>query len=590
MTVQPIARRFGRAHLLPVLLMLVSVQPGLLPTAGEEDLARFQGDYRVEVYPEAFGFLVCDGKLCLKMGGVGGGGTPVPLTRRADGRFALSADHPNAFEFTVEEGEVIFTLWSGGASYRGYRAGAVTGDARQPADAQDGGVTRAEILAELRETETAIDSGTAGPAIRMRLAKLLMQAGQFQRAREMVLSLVSSPTEQAPVEAARTAADLEYLLGHYEAGESLYRNLVERTLSDPAAHAQALQGLMNTLYMSNQFLRAREIDLPEGVVLPKAAQMRAFDGPPYGIEWDPGKSVASLSFLKAEPLPLVTAWFQDTPVNLIFDTGADQIILDDGIAAKLGVRTLATSTGTFGGGLKARTSFGLIPKVRLGEVTLHNVPITMMPAERFSAVYQDAEITVGGFIGTAVLRQFLSTVDYAGRRLVFRQRTEENARALRAQWADRIEAEIPFVLSGTHLMMAAGSLNGREGLTLFVDSGLASEASVTVPPQTLRYLGIPEPERNAPGDSVGGGGGVWASGGFALSSVGLGGLVQKNGRGEYGALTPDFYLKNGFIVDGLISLRFLSRYPSWTLDFDRMVFTFHRMDGAEGDRSLRDDG
>ena len=135
--------------------------------------------------------------------------------------------------------------------------------------------------------------------------------------------------------------------------------------------------------------------------------------------------------------------------------------------------------------------------------------------------------------------------------------------------------EVPFVLEYTHLMMARGSLNGIQGLTAFVDSGLASEAKLTAPLQTLQYLNIPIPERTTT-DPVGGGGGVWQSGFFEVESIELGELVQQAAQGEYGALPPEFYWSQGYIQDFLISHRFLRQYTTWTIDFDRMVYCFER--------------
>ncbi|MFQ6038494.1 MAG: hypothetical protein ACE5LV_07750, partial [Candidatus Aminicenantales bacterium] len=70
------------------------------------------------------------------------------------------------------------------------------------------------------------------------------------------------------------------------------------------------------------------------------------------------------------------------------------------------------------------------------------------------------------------------------------------------------------------------------------------------------------------------GGGKWASATFPINTVGLGPLVQRDVLGEYGSRPPESYWSLGFIQDGLISHRFLRRYASWTLDFDRMTYIF----------------
>lgn len=171
------------------------------------------------------------------------------------------------------------------------------------------------------------------------------------------------------------------------------------------------------------------------------------------------------------------------------------------------------------------------------------------------------------------MRQFLGTLDYQNGRLVLRERTEKNTRMLREDLQGRIAAEIPFALARTHLMMARGRLNGRDGLTFFVDSGLGSHACFVAPIQTLRYVGIPEPELTARGS---GGGGTFATGFFPIETIGLGSLRQSQVTGGSGPGRKQMYWAAGFIQDGLISHQFLRKYASWTLDFDNMTYIFER--------------
>ena len=156
-----------------------------------------------------------------------------------------------------------------------------------------------------------------------------------------------------------------------------------------------------------------------------------------------------------------------------------------------------------------------------------------------------------------------------------RERTKENERRVREEMAGRIAAEIPFALEATHAMLARGGLNGKNGLTFFVDSGRASEAALAAPRQTLEDMGIPIPETKLQ-EGPGGGGGAYASGLFPIKSLSLGPLEQKDLKGDYGARTPATYWAGGFIQDGLISHRFLRNYSSWTLDFDSRTYLFEK--------------
>ena len=207
-------------------------------------------------------------------------------------------------------------------------------------------------------------------------------------------------------------------------------------------------------------------------------------------------------------------------------------------------------------------------------MTMHGVPVTLLPTKRFSAGFEPYRI--GGILGTAVMRQFLGTLDYENEQLVLRERSPSNAAALRQEMGDRLAAEIPFVLDQTHLMMARGDINGKEGLTFFMDSGLASENMLTAPIQTLRYLDIPVPETEMNTEGAGGGGGHYATGRFAVERVTLGPLVQTDASGGYGSRPPASYWSEFYIQDALLSHRFLRQHASWTLDFDNMTYVFGR--------------
>jgi hypothetical protein len=564
---------------------------------GQKELEQIQGDYGVSVYPGPLGYLARDGRLYLIVGGLQSGKGEAALIQEEGGKFVLAPGHPNAFQFTLEGGKVRFTFWSGGQSFAGFRVGeettagateatgaAGTGGAAASAGAATGqpeppapsalGKSRAELLGEIEATRTAHEKRPADPEARLAYARLLYQSGDFWRAKDVLGTPLESPV--APIEALSLAADLEYLTGSYGKAERLYRRLADAKAGDPAGRVTAMVKELFTYYQRNQFTRARELNFPEGAVLPQADLMRAFTENPYRLEWSGDGRETIVPFMLTDPLPLLTVEFNGVPVVVIFDTGADMFILDDEIASALGVAKIASAMGKFGGGKEASTSFGKVDRVTLGGVTLHGVPVTILPTKRFSAAFAGGKFTVGGFIGTAALRQFLSTIDYANGRLVLRERTAASSRQIREQLSGRIAGEVPFVLRATHLMMARGRLNDSPDLTLFIDSGLASEGSVTVPIQTLRGLGIPEPVRRNSEESVGGGGGVWASGPFPLRTVALGGLVQSDLKGEYGARPPESYWEAGFIVDGLLSHRFLRQYSSWSIDFDSMVYIFER--------------
>jgi tetratricopeptide (TPR) repeat protein len=446
--------------------------------------------------------------------------------------------------------------------------------ASQEMPAQKGEKTRADVLAEIKQLDPQFQNNPDDKEIRFQYGKLLYQSGEFWQARDVIakLALDAEPS----VEAISLAAELEYLLANYEEAEKLYKRLVKAKEGDMAGQVMAKVGLMLTYYQTNQYNKAKEIEFPPGVILPNWEQMKSFEESPYQVKWHNEERVSIVPFLMTDPLPILTLSFNGIPVHVIFDTGADMFILDNEIAAEMGIEWVSKAMGSFGGGKKSEVGFGKVESVKIGDVTLKQVPVTILPTKRFSAGFEKGKYTLGGFIGTAALKQFLSMLDYKNDRLILRERTEESVRKLREELKDRISTEVNFVLKATHMMMTRGSLNDKDDLTYFVDSGLASMACFSAPIQTLEYVGIPVPETRVREDSIGGGGGRWASGSFPIKTIGLGPLTQSKVIGEYGSRPPESYWSLGFIQDGLISHRFLRQYSSWTLDFDSMKYIFEK--------------
>lgn len=433
--------------------------------------------------------------------------------------------------------------------------------------------TRLDIEAKIQDLEQALESNTQDVETRFAYVQALNKGGHFWRADEAIRPLMEE--EDSPAGALALAAKLAYLIGNYDRAEKLNKQIIE---ADPTGKIMAMVNLSFAYYQQNKFDEIRAIEFPPGVQLPNLVPIREqfVDGEkPYALEWENEEKVAIVPFIVTDDLPVMTVEVNGVPLAMIFDTGADQLILDDEVAEALGVESVSSAMGSFGGGLQSEIGFSKVERVKLGEVTMHSVPVTILPTKRFSSGFTAGKYTIAGIFGTAFMRQFLGTLDYENEELVLRERSEASANDFRESLNGRIAGEIPFALAATHMMLAKGSINGVQGMTFFVDSGLAGgRAKFTAPIQTLNVLGIPEPETKFDEDSVGGGGGKFASGEFEVESIGLGELVQGKSYGQYGALTPGSYSGGGIIRDALISHMYLRQYDSWTIDFDSMQYIF----------------
>jgi hypothetical protein len=429
-------------------------------------------------------------------------------------------------------------------AFRGVLVGTLLLNTPVSADAQNKR-TRADVLVELSQAESAFKS-QATDATRLNLVRLLYQSGDFWRADTLARPFRESTTTADS--ALDLAAKLSHLLGRYDESIGLYQRLDTMRAGKVQPQIMAKVGQFMAFNQQNRYDRIKALEFPAGVVLPQVKH-------------------------RSDPLPQFSIEVNGVPLNVLYDTGGDILILDEEVAKALGVTSVASASGRFGGGMVGQFGFGKVDRVTVGAVTIHDVPVMIMPAKRFTF---DKKYPLSGIFGTALTRQFLTTLDYRNQKLILRERTAANAAAIRRAIGGDLAAEIPFVLDATHLMMARGELNGKTGLTWFIDSGLAMQAAFTGPIQTLKYTGIPVPETKMPEGTVGGGGGKWASGIFDIKSLSLGPLRQTGLKGEYGARPPESLWAHGYLEDGLLSHNFLRKYSSWTLDFDSMTYLFVR--------------
>ena len=379
-------------------------------------------------------------------------------------------------------------------------------------------------------------------------------AGDLVRARELAREVVADGDPS--LEALRGLAEVEYLLGGYEAAEPLLRRVVEGAgrrvdLRVDAEVALALVYLQTNRYAETGGLFAGI----EAIDLPIWELMKSFgDEQPYRLDWR-GASDVALPFVQTTTweLPCVRLEVNGLEVDARIDTGGELLTLSSDVAEALGVVPVARAEGVFAAGARGEIGYGRVDTVRLGPLTVEAVPVAVMGLER-------------PVLGTGLLRQFHATLDYPHGRLVLRPRSSAPPGG---------GVEVPFALAATHLLLARGALDDHKPLTLLVDSGLQDEggASVALPRATLDLLGIPPPPSTEEVGESGAGTLSVRFGRFPLRRVGLGPLSQHNASGLFGVF-PDMWTElGGITVHGILSHGFLRRY-AWTLDFEAMKMTF----------------
>ena len=430
---------------------------------------------------------------------------------------------------------------------------------------------RGQILEAINQTEALLVQEPDNMETRFQLANLLYQAGNFSVAKETLLPVLND--SEPSLEAMLLMAELEYLMGNYDKAEEINQQVMETAPDNVQAQIQAQLNLMFVYYQSNQYAKSLDLfDEMEGQIkLPLLDLMKSFgEESPCQIEWN-GTNETVVPFLMTDPLPLLPVEIQGEQIYALIDTGGDTFILDSEIADSMGIQPISSFMGSFAGGTQAEVALAKADSIKIGNVTLMSVPIVLRPTQGRSEEPIDGQYTISGILGTKILQQFLPTIDYVNGRLILREKSEEGKLAFQNEIEGKRVTEVPFCLASTHFMMAKGTLNDKDDLTFFVDSGLASEAAFTAPIQTLEYVGIPVPETTDSG--VSGSGEQVTVGLFPIDTLGLGTLRHHNVTGLYGALPPGSYWRHGFITDGIISHQFLRQY-AWTIDFSEMEMIF----------------
>jgi hypothetical protein len=454
---------------------------------------------------------------------------------------------------------------------RSLALGALVAGVVRPAGAQ--GKLRGEVEAERVRVEGAYRAAPNNPPVRRAYAAVLFQLGDVRQAQDVIAPL-ATPASSDTADLA-LGARLALLTSDYGRAEALYRRLKGVAPEGSKTRIAALEGLTMVYYQTNQYAKAKRIELPDEETEERGLGnlltfMKRFEGTPYRIEWSTPEKVAQLpivnDFTPGGALPIMDLEINGRPVHFILDTGGDRLYLDEGVAGALGIRTISKRRTKYAytHGEYVEEPLGVADAVKMGEVTLRNVPVVVA---KWKALGQ----TTDGVVTTQMLKQFLSTVDYDQKRITLRERSTRGKAQLTGSFGGQAPIAMPFFMSDTHLMFAQGSLNGHPGMNLLLDSGLAASVPIVILDETVEFLGLTKTPLQGSKYYL-----------ASLTSHGLGDMT----RGATQALgnvmvEENAYRSHGFLFDALISHQYLRHLGSWTIDFDAMRYYFPASARAE---------
>jgi hypothetical protein len=426
---------------------------------------------------------------------------------------------------------------------------------------------RKEIETQLGPAEAAFQATPGNDEKRRTYAHILFKLGHIWQAND-VIALLASP-RSSNADDLYLGARIALLILDTDRAEVLFKRLLDITEEGTEIHTKALKDLIMTYYQTNQFAKVKDIELPGedeirgiGTLL---TFMKRFEGTPYKIEWASPDKVAHLpiinDFTRPGALPLMKLEINGHTVEFILDTGGSRLYIDEAVAAEVGIRKISKRKARYAytGGELVDEPLGVADTVKMGGVTLKNVPVVVAKWKAMGA-------TSDGVVTTLMLKQFLSTVDYDNKEITLRERSETGKKQLLKFFGKAKPIQMPFWMANEHLMYTKGSLNGRDGLNMFMDSGLAAGMPLVILDETVDDLGIADKKVDIQGSKYYR---------VPLESYGIGGLIAAKGQALGNVLVEeDSYWRHGFIFDALISHQYLWHLGSWTIDFDTMTYYF----------------
>ncbi len=399
----------------------------------------------------------------------------------------------------------------------------------------------------------------------METASQLFQSGRFDDAGKVYAQIASQDqTNEAALRGLGRVALLSNRLGDAQAW-------LEKALALRPDDADLKVMLAATFYRSDDFQKAAAaldgVDVRSNKLLTSqyptlnVAQLQSFKGQiPYEVQGE-GQSTR-LKFVNSDLLPLLSVRVNGgEPVIFFIDTGGSEVALDSDFARELGVPQFGSVQGTFSGGQHAMVQSGRIETLTLGDWTVRNVPVAMLPLRQLSKDFGVKRID--GIIGTNLLYHFLATLDYPNGELILRRKNAENRKQFEASSSNR--AVIPFWIAGDHFMVAWGRVNANQPTLLFIDSGLAG-AGVKLAQSVIKEAGIVLDESKA--SEGAGGGGKLKLVPYTVRQLSLGDIQQKDVPGLFDGPFP-WEHSFGFHLAGMVGHDFLKPYAV-TFDFDNM--------------------
>lgn len=182
-----------------------------------------------------------------------------------------------------------------------------------------------------------------------------------------------------------------------------------------------------------------------------------------------GSEKTSIPFELIGNRPVITVRIngEKEPLRFVLDTGSGISVVSEKTAKKLKIRSI--TKGGFargiGGNGKFEVVYGLLREIKIGEVSLRQVPV-------FIREFHSSAHEVDGYVGLALISKFLTTIDYGNLTFSLTRRNNDTK-----EFMENAEPSLPLRLTSSGFLSGEVELQGLDTPVNFI---LDTGASVSV--------------------------------------------------------------------------------------------------------------
>jgi tetratricopeptide (TPR) repeat protein len=411
-------------------------------------------------------------------------------------------------------------------------------DLEPPARAPD------QLLATLAAARAEAEADADDTSAQVTHARWAFMAGHFDEAREAAKRTLKLDKDE--LEATYVLARVALLEGDLRGAEELVRKAVAKGLREDEASRQ----LAWIHLRRGQWDKAAEAFRKAGSPA-QANRYKAFQGPPLAAKMGGDGCVTTLPMKIEQGVVVVEVDADGATLRLTLDTSVADLMLSESRSKALGIFTDAEIPF---GDRKPR-KHGQLDQLTIGDLSVSNVPVAMVPDEEMASVVGNS---ADGILGVRAFADRQLTVDSPARVL---QLVEPGRRCKKQLEANRVGTPVRFWLHETHYIYVIGQMNGAEGVYM-LSTGMQgadlsaneiayAHAGVGAPPIRPNSVPLVHIERFELGD-------------YSLTDLG----------GAFGVVTNNA-TSDRFRLDGMLGLEVLGR-GRWTLDFEEQRLYIQR--------------